>query len=187
MRRLSLFFALALVLPASARTPAALALSIGPLPNPNGLVTPLSKDFADSYADLKKAHTKARSPVIALVDDPAHADVILTVTHRGDVDNGTIVEAAVPIASGVTISSTHHVTPTLLAHLTIRATSEGADFSGVGTDSNDRTKWSTQAARIYKQAAAWLIANHDQLIKLRHLLPLQVKEEGAAPRPSRDL
>jgi hypothetical protein len=167
MRPLSLLLALALVPPAFAQTPGDLALYIGPVPNPDGLVTPVSKGFADSYADFKKAHIKVRSPVIALVDDPAQADAILTVTYRGDVDNGTTVGTAVPIGFGATIGATHHVTPTLLAHLTIRATSEGVDFSGVGTDANDRTKWSTQAERIYRQAAAWLIASHDQLIKLR--------------------
>ena len=168
MRRLSLLLAFALVLPASAQTPARLALYIGPVPNPNGLVIPVSKDFADSYADLRKAHTKAQSPVIALVDDPAQADAILTVTYRGDVDNGTTVGAGVPIIGPeLSISGTQHVTPTLRARLTVRATSEGADLSGMGTGGNERTKWSTQAERIYRQAAAWLIANHDQLIRLR--------------------
>jgi hypothetical protein len=170
MRRLSVLLALALVLPSSAQTPAGLALYIGPVPNPDGLVTPVSKDFADSYADLRKAHIKARSPVITLVDDPLQADAILTVTRRGDVDNGTTIGPGVPpISFGATISSTQHLIPTLLARLTVRrATSEGADFSGVDAGENDRTKWSTQAERIYRQAAAWLIANHDQLIKLRH-------------------
>jgi len=168
MRRLSLWLALALVMPAFAQTPRDLALYIGPVPNPDGLVTPVSRDFADSYADLKKAHFKVRSPGIALVDDPARADAILTVAYRGDVDNGTTVGTAVPIGFGATIGATQHVTPTLRAHLTVRATSEGVNFSGVGTDANNRTKWSTQAERIYRQAAAWLIANHDRLIKLRH-------------------
>jgi hypothetical protein len=40
MRRLSRLLAIALVLPASAQMPDAVALYIGPLPNPNGLVTP---------------------------------------------------------------------------------------------------------------------------------------------------
>jgi hypothetical protein len=168
MRQLSLLLALALVMPAFAQAPVHLALYIGPVPNPDGLVTPVSKDFADSYADLKKANIKVQSPVIALVYDPAQADAILTVTYRGDVDNGTTVGTGVPIGFGATISATQHVMPTLLAHLTIRATSEGVDFSGVSADRNDRTKWSTQAERIYRQAAAWLIANHDQLIRLRH-------------------
>jgi len=66
MRRLSRLLAIALVLPASAQMPDAVALYIGPMPNPSGLVTPLSKDLADSYADLRKAHIKARSTAIAL-------------------------------------------------------------------------------------------------------------------------
>jgi hypothetical protein len=170
MRRLSVLLALALVLPASAQTPAGLALYIGPVPNPDGLVTLVSKDFADSYADFRKAHIKARSTVITLVDDPLQADAILTVTRRGEVDNGTTIGPGVPpISFGATISSTQHLIPTLLARLTVRrATSEGADFSGVDAGESDRTKWSTQAERIYRQAAAWLIANQDQLISLRH-------------------
>src|SRR6266540_1359748 len=95
MRRLSLLVVLVLVLPASAQTPAPVALYMGAVPNPGGLVTPVSKAFEDSYADLKKAHAKAVSPVIVLVDDPARADVILTITYRGEVDNGTTVDVAV--------------------------------------------------------------------------------------------
>jgi hypothetical protein len=140
------------------------------LPNPDGLVTPVSKEFADSYADLKKAHIKVRSPSIALVDDPAQADAILTVTRRGDVDNGTTIGPGLPpISFGGSISATQQLIPTLLARITVRrATSEGADFSGVEAGENDRTKWSTQAERIYRQAVAWLIANHDPLMTLRH-------------------
>jgi hypothetical protein len=168
MRRLSRLLAIALVLPASAQMPDAVALYIGPMPNPSGLVTPLSKDLADSYADLRKAHIKARSTAIALVENPAQADAILTITHRGDVDNGVTVGTALPINSpGVTISSTHRLTPTLQARLTARVTGEVAAFSGVGPDSTDRTKWSVQAQRIYEQAASLLIANRDQLIRLR--------------------
>ena len=167
MRRLLLLLALAVVMAAFAQAPAALALYIGPVPNPDGLVTPVSKGFADSYADLKKAHSKVRSPAITLVDDPAQDDASLTVTYRGDVDSGTTVGTAAPIGFGATIGATQHVTPTLLAHLTIRARIEGVSFSGVDAGETDRTKWSTQAERIYRQAAAWLVANHDQLIKLR--------------------
>ena len=168
MRR-SLRLALALVMPAFAQAPVDLALYVGPVPHPDGHVTPVAKDFADSYADLKKAHLKVRSPGIVLVDDPAQADAILTVTYRGDVDNGSTIGPGVPpIAFGATISSTQHLIPTLRARLTVRrASSEGADFSGVDAGENDRTKWSTQAERIYRQAAALLIANHDQLIELR--------------------
>jgi len=168
MRRLSVLLALALVLPASAQTPDRLALFIGPVPNPDGIVTPVPKEFADSYADLKKAHTKARSPAIVLVDDPAAADVILSVTRRGEVDSGTTVGPGLPpISMGGTIGSTSRITPTLLARLTIRATSQGGDFSGVEPGETEWTKWSTQADRIYKQAAAWLVANQDQLIQMR--------------------
>jgi hypothetical protein len=84
------------------------------------------------------------------------------------VDNGVTVGTALPINSpGVTISSTHRLTPTLQARLTARVTGEVAAFSGVGPDSTDRTKWSVQAQRIYEQAASLLIANRDQLIRLR--------------------
>ena len=170
LRRRSLLVALALALPAFAQTPGDLTLYIGPVPNPDGLVTPVSKGFADSYADLRKAHIKARSPAITLVDDPLQADAILTVTYRGEVDNGTTVGPGLPpIAFGGTISSTQHLIPTLLARLTVRrATSEGANFSGVDAGETDRTKWSTQAERIYRQAAAWFVANRDPLIQLRH-------------------
>ena len=169
MRRLSVLVALALVLPASAQTPDGPTLYIGPVPNPDGVVTPVSKDFANSYADLRKAHIKSRSPVIALVDDPGQADAILTVTRRGDVDTGTTIGPGLPpISFGGGISATQQLIPTLLARLTIRATGEGGDFSGVDPGDTDRTKWSTQADRIYRQAAAWLVANRDLLIKLRH-------------------
>ncbi len=166
--RLSLLFALALVLPASGQEAARLALYVGPVPNPNGLVTPVSRDFANSYADLEKAHKDVRLPVITLVDDPAQADAILSVTFRGDVDNGTSLAGNVPpISMGVNVSGTQHVTPTLRARLTVRATGEGADFAGVSADTTDRTKWSTQARRIYEQAVAWLTANEERLIRLR--------------------
>ena len=170
MRRLSLLLALALVLPTLAQTPDGLTLYIGPLPNPDGLVRPVSKDFADSYADLKKAHAKARNPAIRLVDDPAQADAILTVTRRGDVDTGTTAGSGLPPISlgGAGVSGTQRLTPTLLARLTIRAPREGGDFSGVEPAEVDWTKWSTQAERIYRQAAAWLVANQDQLFQLRN-------------------
>ena len=170
MRRLSVLVALALVMTASAQTPTGLTLYIGPLPNPDGVVTPVSKDFAASYADLKKAHTKARSPDITLVDDPAQADAILTVTRRGEVDTGTTAGSGLPPISlgGAGVSGTQRLTPTLLARLTIRATREGGDFSGVEPGEVDWTKWSTQADRIYKQVAAWLVANRGLLIQLRH-------------------
>jgi hypothetical protein len=170
MRRWSVLVALAFVLPASAQPPAGLALYIGPVPNIDGIVTPVPKDFANSYADLKKAHAKARNPAIGLVDDPAQADAILTVTRRGDVDTGTTSGSGLPPISlgGAGVSGTQRLTPTLLARLTIRATREGGDFSGVEPGEVDWTKWSTQAERIYKQVAAWLVANQDQLIKLRN-------------------
>ena len=165
---LSLLLALALVLPASGQEAARLALCLGPVPNPNGIVTPISKDFANSYADLEKAHKDVRSPVIALVDDPAQADAILSVTFRGDVDNGTTLAGSVPpISMGVNVSGIQHVTPTLRARLTVRATGEGADFAGISAGTTDRTKWSTQARRIYEQAIAWLTANEERLIRLR--------------------
>ena len=167
MRGLLGLLALVLIQPASTQAPVELALYIGAVPNPTGLVTPVSKDFADSYADLKKAYIKAQVSGVVLVSDPAQADAILTVTYRGDRDNGTSVSTAVPLESQPTISSTQHATPTLLARLTVRATNQGGDFSGAGTGGNDRSKWSTQADRIYRQATVWLIANRDALIELR--------------------
>ncbi len=141
---------------------------MGPVPNPDGLVAPVPKAFAASYDDLKKAHVKAASPVIVLVDDPAHADAILTITYRGEVDSDPTVKTGARMsASSVTLTGTHRPTPTLLARLTVRASGAGADFSGVSTDPSEQTKWSTQASRIYTQAAAWMGAMQDQLIKLR--------------------
>jgi len=170
MRRLSALLLLAFMLPASAQTPPPrLALFMGPLPNPDGIVTPVPKDFANSYADLKKAHAKAQSPLIVLVDDPAEADAILTITRRGDVDSGTTMGTGLPPISlgGGTVTGSQRVVPTLLARLTIRATKEGGDFSGVDAGDTDWTKWSTQAQRIYQQVAAWLVTNQDLLINLR--------------------
>jgi hypothetical protein len=169
MRLPSLLLALALVLPASAQTPTPLTLYIGPVPNPDGTVTPVSKDFASSYTDLKKAHAKAKSPDVALVDDPAHADAILSVTRRGDVDTGTTAGSSLPPISlgGAGVSGRQRLTPTLLARLTIRATNEGGDFSGVEPGEVEWTKWSTQAERIYKQVAAWLVTNRDAVIARR--------------------
>ena len=169
MRLLSLLLTLALAVPAFAQTPPSLALYIGPVPNPDGSVAPISKDFANSYADLKKAHTKARNPDITLVDDPSLADAILSVTRRGDVDNGSTAASSLPPISlgGSGVSGTQRLTPTLLARLTIRATREGGDFSGMEPGEVDWIKWSTQAERIYKQVAAWLVTNRELLIQLR--------------------
>ena len=119
MRLLSLLLALAFVPPASTQTPPPLTLYIGPVPNPDGVVAPVSKDFTNSYNDLKKAHAKLKTPDITLVDDPAQADAILSVTRRGDVEAGTTVGGSLPPISlgGGGISSTQRVLPTLLAAL----------------------------------------------------------------------
>ena len=58
--RLAIGFAVALTVEAAAQSPP-IALHLGPLPNPGGVTTPVAKDFADSYADLRKAHDKAAS------------------------------------------------------------------------------------------------------------------------------
>ncbi len=167
MPRLLLLLFFAVALPASAQPAAKISLYIGPVPNPNGVVTPVSRDFAASYTDLQKAHKDGGVPALELVDDPARADAILSVTYRGDVDNGSTVSAGVPISMGATMGSSQHVTPTLRGRLTLGATGEGADFSGVTPGTDDRPRWSTQAKRIYQQAAAWLTANQDRLIRLR--------------------
>jgi len=152
---------------AAGQEPASVVLYIGPVPNPNGLVTPVPKDFAASYEDLKKAHAEAGGGLVTLVDDPALGDAILSVTHRGDVSNGSTVSVGVPISMGATVTGTEHVTRTLRGRLTVRSTGQGAEFSGVANPGDDRARWSTQAKRIYQQAAAWLAANESTLVRLR--------------------
>jgi hypothetical protein len=168
MRRLSLVVALVLAFPVLAQIPAPIPVYMGPVPNPGGVVAPIPKDFESSYADLKKAHAKTTSPVMSLVDDPGQAMAILTVTYRGDVEDGGAASTQVrPKANSVAVVGTPQVTPTLRARLTIPKTSEGIDFSGVSGDIGERTRWSTQATRIYQQAAEWLAANRDRLTEGR--------------------
>jgi hypothetical protein len=166
--------ALAISAAAWAQSPPAIRLYLGPLPNPDGVIAPMAKDFADSYADLRKAHEKARPAAVELVEDAAQADAILTVTFRGQVDTGTTIGTSRALDMPPTLSSVQHSARTLRARLTVRATGEGVDFSGVSTGDGDRTKWSTQAARIYAQAAAWLESNGGRLV--RHV------SRGAQPR-----
>jgi hypothetical protein len=160
---LALPLVLAVATLASAQSSATVRLYLGPLPNPGGVVTPVPKDVADSYADLKKAHEQARATGIELVDDAAQADAILTVTFRGQVESGTTLGESRAHGMPSTLSSVRHTTRTLRARLTVRATGEGVDFSGVTTGDGDRTKWSTQATRIYAQAVAWLETNGKRL------------------------
>ena len=167
-RRLWLFLALALALPASAQTPATVSVYLGPVPNPGGAASKVPKSFEASYADIRKAYEKAAPPDIRLVDDPAQADAFLTITFRGDVESKAAAGvAARPSAQSVTVNGTSQLTPTLLARLMVRTTSEAVEYSGLGNDDGDRTRWSTQATRIYQQAAGWLQANRERLIDLR--------------------
>jgi hypothetical protein len=161
--RLAIVFALALAAEVSGQAPDTMMLHLGRLPNPGGVVTPLEKDFADSYADLRRAHEKVRPAAVELVDDASRADAILTVTFRGQVDTGTTIDESRAHGTPPTLSSRQHTTRTLRARLTVRATGEGVDFSGVSTGDSDRTKWSTQATRIYTQAVAWLETNRERL------------------------
>ena len=161
-RLLSLLLVLLALIPAHAAAQQDVALYIGPVPNPNGLTVPVSKEFADSYGDLTKAHNKLKPPQVTLVDDPAQSDAILTVTYRGEVDAASTVNMSAPIALGSSISGTHVTKPTLRARLTVRATRNGVDFSGV-REEDDRTKYSTQAERIYKQAVDWLVSHRDEI------------------------
>jgi hypothetical protein len=152
---------------ASAQSSPSIRLYLGPLPNPDGVVAPVAQGVADSYADLRKAHDKARSVAVALVEDAAQADAILTVTFRGQVDTGTTIGTSRALDMPPTLSSVPHSTRLLRARLTVRATGEGVDFSGVSTGDGDRTRWSTQAARIYAQAARWLESNGERVKKRR--------------------
>jgi hypothetical protein len=162
--RLALFIALAVAAESSGQSRTT-TLYLGPLPNPGGVASPVPEDFADSYADLRKAHHKARPGTVELVDDATRADAILTVTFRGQVETGTTIGESRAHAMPATLSSVQHTARTLRARLTVRATGEGVDFSGVGTGDNDRMKWSTQAARIHSQAVSWLETNRDRLGK----------------------
>jgi hypothetical protein len=164
---MAMTLALALAVAASAQPPATMTLHLGPLPNPGGVVAPVPKDVANSYADLKKAHDNARPDGIELVDDATQADAILTVTFRGRVDTGTTIGTSRAHGMPPTLSSVEHSMRTLRARLTVRATGEGVDFSGVSTGDGDRTKWSTQAARIHAQATSWLLANRERLQRTR--------------------
>ena len=97
------------------------------------------------------------------MDDAARADAILTVTFRGQVDAGTTIGTSRAQGMPDTLSAVQHAIRTLRARLTVCATGEGVDFSGVSTGDSDRTKWSTQANRIYSQAVAWLETNRERL------------------------
>jgi hypothetical protein len=167
MARLSLglFFAVAIAAEAYGQSPRPIGLHLGPLPNSGGVVTAVPKDFADSYADLKKAHDKARPDGLELVDDVTQADAVLTVTFRGQVNTGTTIGESRAQGMPPTLGSVEHAARMLRARLTIRATGEGVDFSGASTGDSDRTKWSTQATRIYSQAVAWLEMNRGRLEK----------------------
>jgi hypothetical protein len=165
--QLAIVLAFGLASPACAQQPAATTLHLGPLPNPGGVVTKVPKDFADSYADLRKAHDKARPSGVELVDDATQADAVLTVTFRGQVDAGTTIGESRGYGMPPTLNIVAHATRTLRARLTVHATGEGVDFSGVATGDDDRTKWSAQAARIYSQAVAWLQSNRARLKKNR--------------------
>jgi len=166
MRLLAPLLALALALPASAQAPRAIRLYIGPVPNPDGVVAPMPAALADSYADLRKAHDKAAAPGIEVVDDPRQADAILTITFRGDVDDSTLSTAVPPLASDVIVSSVPQYIRTLRARVTVVATREGLDLTGVEPGKR-RMRWSTQAERINAQASAWLLANRERLVELR--------------------
>lgn len=162
--RLSLVV-LAMTVPLGAQPDVPIALHLGPLPNPGDVSTPVPEPVADSYADLRKAHERARHEGIVLVPDAVSADAILTITFRGTVDAGTTIGTSRMHAESPTLSSTQHSMRTLRARLTVASTGEGVDFSGVSTGDNDRTRWSTQAARIYQQATAWLAANRNRVVR----------------------
>src|SRR5512139_304857 len=114
-RGLALVVALAAAAPAVAQPETPVALYIGPLPNPAGVVTPVPDGFAKSYADLQKAHDKAHPGGIVLATDAAHADAILTVTFRGSVDAGATIGISRMMGGGESLSSAQHDMRTLRA------------------------------------------------------------------------
>jgi hypothetical protein len=130
------------------------------MPDSNSEPQVLPKAFKASYADLRRVHGKLTrlyrgsrsSPPLALVDDAAEADLVLTVTHRGPLDD-----------------SRHDAgsSPTLIARLTVRRAGDTSELVGIAPGRKGHVGWTEQAEVIYKQTVAFADASHAALIRLR--------------------
>ncbi len=135
-------------------------LFLGPMPDSDAATQPLPKAFKASYADLRRVHGKLvglyrgtrSSPPLALVDQVAEADLVLTVTHRGPLGD-----------------SSHDArnVPTLVARLTVRRAGDTIELAGIAPGRTGRVSWTEQAERIYKQAVTFADSSHAALIRLR--------------------
>ena len=160
---MSLLLSLALLV--SLQTPSAAAdpirVYLGPLPGSDAAAYPIPKAFRASYADLRRVHGKRARlyrntpsvPALTLVDEPARADLVLTVVHRGPLQRGGDGKAL----------------PTLIARLTVQRAGDTVDLSGVGTGQKERSRWTEQAERIYGQAAEFADTHYAALMRLRAL------------------
>ena len=138
----------------------AIRLFLGPMPDSNSEPFALPKAFKASYADLRRVHGKLTklyrgtrsAPPLAFVDDAADADLVLTVTHRGPLDD-----------------SRHDAggTPTLIARLTVRRAGDNLELVGITPGRKGHVSWTEQAERIYKQTVTFADASHAGLIRLR--------------------
>ena len=132
-------------------------LYLGALPDSDGAVAPVTKEFKASYADLRRVHGRiaglyrdTRSvPPLTLVDDATQADLVLTVTHRG------------PLAGqGKSVA-------TLIARLTVRRAGDTLDLAGIAPGRTGRVRWTEQAESIYKQTVAFADTSYAALVRLR--------------------
>lgn len=145
----------------SAPTP--VRVYLGPVPSKSGLVLPLPKEFADSYADLKKAHAKAKVPAFTLVEDVAQADLIVTLVQRTEMPTGTTTATAVNWGHGVTSGqSSAQTEPVLVLHVTVQASGDTFDLM-----QQDLMPWGKLAEKLYGDLASWTTTNHDRLLTLR--------------------
>ena len=159
---MSLLPSLVLLVSLQGTSPAAdpIRVYLGPLPGSDA-ASPIPRTFRASYADLRRVHGKQARlyrnapsvPALTLVDEPARADLVLTVVHRGPCERHGGAKAL----------------PTLIARLTVRRAGDNVDLSGVGKGQQGRTRWTQQAERIYAQAAAFADTHYAALIRMRAL------------------
>lgn len=150
-----------------ARAPAppstdSIRLFLGPMPDSNMEPLALPKAFKASYADLRRVHGKlsrlyrgtSSSPPLTLVDDAVEADLVLTVTHRGPLDDSRHDAAG---------------TPTLVARLTVKRAGDAVELLGIAPGRKSHVSWTEQAEHIYTQTVTFADASHAALIRLRAL------------------
>lgn len=153
--------------PTSAQSFGRVKVFVGPAPDVNGFTRPRTKDFEDSYRDMRAAYVTDRdlSREIELVDDISRADIAVELVDRGSDDTGQRVQAPSVIIrdkngrpTGVMPGASSPVTAkTLDARLVVLGTNYDIELEGKG-----RT-YRALAKDILEQVAAWARQNRDQL------------------------